>query len=172
MDIYIYILETRHEEPMLPQRCRMFDAGSIDRPSDRPIDIFFCQSCRCAQPDRVRQMLSFRCENRHGNRSKSGPERACREPQIDPKSLPGPSRDASGAPKAPPSLQDHLPDAPGERKERPKEPPRSPWGVPRSLPATSGSAPEPKKRAPAAFLHQKSSPSVFRSLFHRFLVVF
>ena len=39
--MYICILETRHEEPMLPQRCRMFDAGSIDRPSDRLIDIFF-----------------------------------------------------------------------------------------------------------------------------------
>ena len=92
--------------------------------------------------------------------------------KIDPKWLPGRSRDISGAPGAIPSLWGGLPDAPGERQGRPKEPPTSSWDVPRSLPETSKSDPGAKKTRTWSVFALKKVPFSFSTVFLRFFIDF
>ena len=93
--------------------------------------------------------------------------------KIDPKWLPGRSRDISGSPGATPSWGEGLPDAPGERQGRPKEPHTSSWDVPRSLPETSKSDPGAKKTRPwSVFNIEKGALLVFHRFFYVFLPIF
>ena len=92
--------------------------------------------------------------------------------KIDPKSLPRPSRDTFGASRAPPSWQHHLPDAFRRRKWWPKGLPGAFLGRQDHSRTAPGTTPERKKRAPEAFLPQKSCRSVFRPKFSRFFVDF
>ena len=92
--------------------------------------------------------------------------------KIDPKWLPGRSRDISGAPGAIPSLWEVSRTLPESAKDDQKSLPRAPGTSQdhsqRPLRVTLAR----KKHAPGAFLHRKRCPSGFPSFFLRFFADF
>ena len=108
---------------------------------------------------------------------------APRQPKADPKSLPGPSRDAPGRPGAsqerPGGVSGASREVPGASRERPEGPqerPGTPRGAPRSDPERAETAKIGSKSRPgvhkASFVRSERSRSGVEAIFHRFLRFF